>query len=449
MSKSSMKKTGKIYMLAQLNCRSMGESIDLLKDWLSFVRIITEPKYYKIDDGASQPFDLLSIKTAFENLTDESSLWVKIYAAAGEFQVHISGHSVVERNIIDGSVFLNYQKMIEDYSDVRMETSGVYGYIRSLDEYLYHNVEQMEKRDFDTAEELSLLPKRYNNNKEIIVDCNQFSGYDIFFRGLCLTACWKMYYSSLYFQVIPRQIFLEVQQVQTIEELKNDMIKISLFIDPLNWEAEANQHFQQFFREQMGFDQLAWNNGVGILRPPLIEFAFIEEMVQTVQYQNSQFQPVEKKKATYFVTRSSDYVRKEYSENRTKGVLNVQAYFPWIDHQGRKMMNYRVINPQLAIDGGLAAYEFYIRQYLEINVVDEKYNTYLAVLRFYLPEAALAELPLEELMEKLWDVNISNLDQQESVTALDLKKGESHLRVAFVGADHLEIKDLEKIDEND
>lgn len=436
-------------MLSQLNSRLMEDSIELLKDWLSFVRIITEPQYYKIDDGETLPFDILTTKAAVEQLTDKDSLWMKIYAAEGEFQVHISSRTIVERNIIDGSTFLKYRKMIENYMDTRMETSGVYGYIRSLDEYLYHNVEKMEKRDFDTAEELSELPKRYNNNEEIIIDCNQFSGYDIFFRGLCLTACWKMYYSSLYFQLIPRQIFLEAQQVQTIEELKNDMVKISLFIDPLNWEAEANQHFQQFFREQMGFDQLAWNNGVGILRPPLIEFAFIEEMVQTVQYQNDRFQPVEKKKATFFVTRSSDYIRKEYSENRTRGVLNVQAYFPWIDHQGKKMMNYRVINPQLALDAGLEAYEFYIRQYLEINVVDEKYETYLAVLRFYLPKAALAELPLDALQEQLWDVNISNLTIQDSAIYFDLRKNDSHLRVAFVNAEQLEVKDLEKINDQD
>ncbi|MBL1225219.1 hypothetical protein [Enterococcus sp. BWR-S5] len=442
-----MKKTGKIYMMSQLNSSLMEESIELLKDWLSFVRIITEPKYYKIDDGETLPFDSLAAKSAIEDLTDKDTLWMKIYASEGEFQVHISSRSIVERNIIDSSVFFKYQKMIENYNDLRMEASGIYGYIRSLDEYLYNNVEKMDKRDFDTAEELTKLPKRYNNNQEIIVDCNQFSGYDIFFRGLCLTACWKMYYSSLYFQIIPRQIFLEVQQVQTIEELKNDMVKVSLFLDPLNWQAEANQHFQQFFRAQMGFDQLAWNNGVGILRPPLIEFAFIEEMVQTVQYQNDRFQPVEKKKATYFVTRSSDYIRQEYSENRTKGVLNVQAYFPWIDHQGKKMMNYRVINPQLAIDAGLAAYEFYIRQYLEIHVADEKYDTYLAVLRFYLPKASLAQVPLDELQEKLWDVNISNLVIQDSATYFDLRKDSSHLRVAFVNADHLEIKDLEKIDE--
>lgn len=436
-------------MMSQLNSQLMDESIELLKDWLSFVRIITEPKYYKIDDGETVPFDVLATKTAIEELTDRDTRWMKIYSSDGEFQVHISSRSIVERNIIDGSVFFKYQKMIENYNDLRMEKNGFYGYIRSLDEYLYNNVEKMEKRDFDTAEDLAKLPKRYNNNQEIIVDCNQFSGYDIFFRGLCLTSCWKMYYSSLYFQLIPRQIFLEVQQVQSIQELKNDMVKVSLFLDPLNWQAEANQHFQQFFRAQMGFDQLAWNNGVGILRPPLIEFAFIEEMVQTVQYQNDQFQPIEKQKATFFVTRSSDYIRQEYSENRTKGVLNVQAYFPWIDHQGKKMMNYRVINPQLAIDNGLAAYEFYIRQFLEINVMDEKYDTYLAVLRFYLPKAALRDLPLDELQEKLWDVNISNLRIQDSATYFDLNKNNSHLRVAFVDAEHLEIKDLEKIDELD
>ncbi|MGC6769198.1 hypothetical protein [Enterococcus sp. LJL51] len=437
-----MKKTGKMYMMAQLRSSSSEELTELLKDWLSFIRILTDPQYYRIDDDDTQPFDLFAIKDRFEQLTEKDNLWLKLHADGGEFQIHVSGLSIMERNILDAEVFSKYQGMIENYCDTRMEKCGIYGYVRSLDEYLYNNVERPDKRDFETADELRQLPKRYNNNKEVVVDCNQLAGYDIFFKGLCLTSCWKMYYSSLYYQIIPKQIFQEVQRVQTIEELKNDVVKISLFINPFKWDAEVNQDFQQFYREQIGVDQLVWNNGVGILKAPVIEFAFIDQVVQTVQYQNDQLQPVEKKKATFFVTRSSDYLRNLYSENRTKGILNVQAYFPWIDHPGKKMMNYRVVNPELALDRGVSAYEFYIRQYLEIKVVDEKYESYLAVLRFYLPDDALKELPLDELQHRLFDANISNMNQKEEAVYFDLKKAENHLRVAFLSADQLDPDEL-------
>ncbi|MBL1229032.1 hypothetical protein IW492_07265 [Enterococcus sp. BWB1-3] len=437
-----MRKTEKIYMLSHLSSNSKDELTELLKDWVSFVRILTDPEIFRINDGETEAFNLFRIKEAFEQLTPESNLWLKIRAAGGEFQVHISGLTIVERNIFDASIFSAYHKMVENYCDLRMEKNGTYGYIRSLDEYLYNNVERLDKRDFQSQDELEKLPKRYNYNKEIVVDCNLFSGYDIYYKGLCMTSCWKMYYSNLYFQIIPRQIFLEVQQVQTIEELQNDMVKISLYLDPFKWEAEVNQKYQCFFREQIGFDQLVWTNGVGVLRPPLIEFAFIDQAVQTVQYQNDQLQPVEKKKATYFVTRSSDYIRKEYSENRTRGILNVQAYFPWIDHEGKKMMNYRVLNPELTLDEGLSAYEFYIRQYLEIDIMDERYESYIAVLRFYLPDQFLKELPLEPLYEKLYDVTISNLNQEKEVTYFDLDKAKNHLRVAFLSNTQLEAKNL-------
>ena len=437
-----MKETGKMYMQAHLSLTSGSDLSEVLLDWLSFVRILNEPVCYRLNDSEELPFDLLAIKQLLEAVTAESLLWLKIRCATGEFQVHVSGLSLVERAVFDDHIFVSYQQLIENYFDLRLQKDGVYGYIRALDEYLYNNVERPDKRDFQSLEEIEELPKRYNNNKEIVVDCNLLAGYDIYYKGLCMTSCWKMYYSSLYFQIIPRQIFLEVQQVQTIEELENDMVKISLFLDPFKWQAEVNQRYQSFFREQIGFDQLAWNNGVGVLRPPLIEFAFIDQVVQTVQYQNDQLQPVEKKKATFFVTRSSDYLRKQYSENRTRGVLNVQAYFPWIDHQSRKMMNYRVIDPLLRLDQGVSAYEFYIRQYLEIDIPDEKYESYVAVLRFYLPEEALGELPLETLHEKLHDVNISNLNQEKEATYFDLKKAKNHLRVAFLSADHLEAKNF-------
>jgi len=183
---------------------------------------------------------------------------------------------------------------------------------------------------------------------------------------------------------------------------------------------------------------LAWNNGTGVLRPPFIEYAFVEEVIQTVQYQNNYYQPVEKKNATYFVTRSYDNRRQKYVVNRTKGILNAQAYFPWIDEKSRKMMNYRVLDPKMAIDDGLSAYEFYIRQFLEINVLDKKYEDFVSVLRFYLPKEAIQQLPLDALWDKLFDVNISNLKQKESSTRFDLEKAKNHLRVVFLDSSYLE-----------
>lgn len=433
-----MKKTKKIYMVMTRVNVSLNELKQDVFDWLSLLRIVTIPETYRFGDEEVRQFSLQAITSQIQHLTEEENLWIKVNAESGEFQLHISKLTLREQTILAGSTFSAYQTMIEDYYDTRMVRNGMYGYIRSLDDYLYNNVENIEKRTFETDSEIKQLPKRYDHKKAVIIDCNQLAGYDVYFKGLCLTSCWKMYYSSLYTQIIPKPIFMEVQQVQAIEELGSQVFKITLFSDPFNWDLPVNQKYQRLFRDQMGYDQLAWNNGTGVLRPPFIEYAFVEEVIQTVQYQNNYYQPVEKKNATYFVTRSYDNRRQKYVVNRTKGILNAQAYFPWIDEKSRKMMNYRVLDPKMAIDDGLSAYEFYIRQFLEINVLDKKYEDFVSVLRFYLPKEAIQQLPLDALWDKLFDVNISNLKQKESSTRFDLEKAKNRLHVVFLDSSYLE-----------
>lgn len=421
---------------------SAGYSVPEIKgevsNWLFLLRILTTPKTLRINEEDAHAFDLSTLNKKIEQLTEKETIWFKIVADGGEFQIRVAGKTIFQRIVLDGTLFLKHQAMIEDYFNTRMEKYGIYATIRSFDDYLYNNVEELEKRSFNTEAELAVLPKCYDEEQKVIVDCNQLAGYDVDYKGLLLTSCWKMYYSNLYFQMIPKQVFLEVQQVQSIEELSGDVIKITLFSHPFNWDLEVNKKYQRLFRDQMGYDQLVWNNGTGVLRPPYIEYAFVDEMIQTVQYQNDQFQPVEKKKATHFVTRSYDYVQNRYLENRTRGVLNAQAYFPWIDEEKQKMMNYRVVNPKLAIDEGLKAYEFYIRQFLEIDISDKNYETFTSVLRFYLPKDEIPSIPLKELQEKLNDINISNLEQKESSARFDLQKAKNHLHVVFLDYSYLE-----------
>lgn len=238
-----MKKTEKMYMVIQRASFSLEELQQDVYDWLSFLRILTVPENCRFGEEEVQTYDLHVITHRIQQLTEKESVWIKVNSQDGEFQLHVSKLNLHERVVLDGAVFSAYQSMIEDYCDTRMSKNGIYGYIRSLDEYLYNNVEIIEKRTFETEKEISDLPKRYNSKQAVIVDCNQLAGYDIYFKGLCLTSCWKMYYSSLYFQVIPKPIFLEVQQVQSVEEITNQVIKITLFNDPFNWILPVNQKY--------------------------------------------------------------------------------------------------------------------------------------------------------------------------------------------------------------
>ncbi|MGK0551259.1 hypothetical protein ACSFB8_03405 [Enterococcus faecalis] len=432
-----MKKSNRMYMVTKLIGFTDQEVTRLALDWLSLIRILITPVKYKFQKGAYQAFDAVIIEKLLSSLTATSECWVQIVGTGGEFQLQIADNTIHEQAIIDYENFLSFAAVTEDYLDQRIKQFGVYGYLRSFDEFLANNVAIMEKRMFNTSEEMKGLPKRYTKEQKVIIDCNQLAGFDLFYEGLCFTACWKIYITSFYYRLIPQPIFAGIQRVHEIEALTEQVLKITLHKDPLRWDQPVNLQDQRMLRSQLGVDQLAWSNGIGVLREPYIEFAYLDDTIQTVQYQNRYFQPVPKKQATYFVTRSYDFLTGKATVNRTKGKLNAQAYFPWIDQQHKKMMNYRVLDPELTLDNGLAAYEFYIRQFLEIEVADENYRSFLSVLRFYLPEEALEQVPLEALYDQLEDMNILNLKKEAEYMSFDVRKAKNHLRVMFLDYNQL------------
>ncbi|SJZ78952.1 hypothetical protein SAMN02745116_01431 [Pilibacter termitis] len=435
-----MKTQKKIYMVAQYIDYHLDELQTSIADWMILIRVLSEPATFQINQENARKFDVEEVISRIEHVSMEDDFWWRITGDAGEFQVHVYKGTLFFRNLFFDEVFFQNEPMIFDYFDHRMSEHGLYGYLRSYDEYLYSNTSRLEDRAIFEEEEITeKLPKMYNRHQRLIVDCNQLAGYDTFFKGLCLTSCWKMYFSKYYYNVIPRPILEEVQQVEEIETLENDVMKISLYKNPNNWQHEANQKSQRLFRDQIGVDGLAWSNGVGILREPFIEYAFTDNIVHTVQYQNQQGQPIEKKKATHFVTRTFDFLHDDYREQRMFGTLNSQAFFPWVDDAGRKMMNYRVLNPSLTLDEGASAYEFYIREFLEVELEDDKeYEHYTSVLRFYVPKHNIQKLPIEELKQRLEDVSFTELKNKTEYPSYDLKKGKNHLRIIFFDYEQLD-----------
>ncbi|MDR2832615.1 MAG: hypothetical protein LBV67_02750 [Streptococcaceae bacterium] len=429
-----------IYMVAQYVDYHLDELHTAIADWTIMIRLLDEPQTFQVDQEEPVAYDPYDVISRIEQVSMDDNFWWRVESKAGKFNIHVYNGTLYARNLFNEEYFFTYEQMIFDYFDHRMADHGLYGYLRSYDEYLYNNTSRLEERlEFETPQEVAQLPKMLNRHHREIVDCNQLAGYDIFFKGLCLTSCWKMYFSNYYYRLIPKQILEEVHQVEANEQLGNDMLRITLYKDPRNWEKEVNQKSQRMFRDQMGYDQLAWNNGVGILRDPYIEYAFGDNSVHSVQYLNKHGQPTQKKKATQFITRTWDYIQNKYEEHQMVGTLNSQAYFPWIDELGQKMMNYRVINPDLATDSGLDAYEYYIRNFLELELEnDERYEKFTSVLRFYIPKNHVKQLPVEELRKKMPDVTFKEKRLKHSTPTFDLRKGKNHLRVIFMDYDMLD-----------
>lgn len=428
-----MKLTNKMFVTVQyinLNNQMIKRH---LQDWLVFIRLLYQPKQMVVNHEEIQPFSLQKVHQLLNQLTEHEDLEFIVKNGPNESYFHLVDGNLLEKHLVSQEIFLRQKQMILNYLDIKMSKRGLFGYLRSYDEYLYHNTDKIEMRlEFQTSEQIEKLPKIRNKENETVVDCNQFAGYDIFYRGFCLTSCWRIYFSARYHKIIPLGVVEEVQQVEQVTKVAEDVWFVELYKDPYRWQEKINLDYQRLFRDQMGIDQLAWDNGVGILREPLIEYAYTDNIIQTVQYQNDRLQPTPKKEATHFVTRVYDLVHDNYQERRVKGVLNAQAYFPWVDEQGMKMMNYLVLNPQYSLDEGLCAYEFYLRNYLEINVTDERYHEYLAVLNIYLPDEFLTKIPYKVLKEKMADIHFTRLKKRKQRVFFDIKKDKNHLRVNFV-----------------
>ena len=412
----------KLLMTIQLTDLNEEEKKQEISDWAILTRLLIQPTFIRSFTQQADPYDLrkLQEKIMLASVRDES--WLVVGNDENECSFRLEDNQLLIKNVLSISVFKEKQFLIRDFIQKKMIAHGVFAYMRAYSEFIYHNTKQISQRLlFEKKDEIEHLPKMKQQNGEVVVDCNQFPGYD-------------------YHQIIPKPIFLDIQQVEKVKELENEVICIQLYRDPFNWQKPNNQMFQSYFRDQLGFDHLAWDNGVGLLKPPFVEYIYTDHTIQSVQYQNAQMQPVPKKNASFFVTKSYDIQQGDYKERRVRGTLNAQAYFPWVDENRSRMMCYKVIDPTVALDNGIEAYCYYIREYLEVEVTDEKYQEYLLSLRIYVPSESLSELPLKEIKHRLSDVTFKRIKKKRRSIQFDVKKGEQHLRVQFL--DYRELEQL-------
>lgn len=433
-----MIKTEKMYGFIQsapLEAAALEKQID---NWLVLIRVCYQPTEYYVNQQLKQAYDFKVVKGLLQEGKDQANFELIVTDGENESSIHIIQDAILQRHLLTKQVFGNFREVIQDYFDTTMSSNGLFAYIRSYDEYLAHNVENIEKRqNFQSPKEIESLPKRKNLNHEIVIDCNQFAGYDVFYNGYTLTACWRMYFSAYYEQIIPSVIIKDAQQVEKVLVLPQNVVMVELYREPDQWDQQVNLMYQQLFRDQTGIDQLTWDNGVGVLREPLIEYAFGPQIIQTIQYQNDQMQPTTKRKATHFVTRSFDLVQQKYQERRVKGYLNAQAYFPWIDRDRLRMMDYVILQPELTLDDGIAAYEFYIRNHLDITFSADAFKEYAVCLQFYLPPEAITNLPITALKEALPDIRFGYFHKSSTYTRVTVKKNGKKLRVYFMNVQKL------------
>lgn len=406
----------------------------IIQDWLVFTRILYSPQQIGLNEEPLQPFSLGLCLTMIRENCQKKEFTIRIRNEHNESSITFSYGRMKEEHILTKRIFHEYRQMIFDYTEAQMKIA-ICAYIRDYREYLHHNLTGIKERQtFETREELAVLPKLRRGDGQLEIDCSQFAGYDLYFGGCCLTSCWRMYFGQDYQQIIPLEIIQDVQQVEQVRWVSHQTLLVELYRDPFRWQDQRNRYFQRLFRDQLGIDQLAWTNGTGVLREPYIEYSHSKGRIQTVQYQNDYLQPTTKKRATHFVTRSFDVKKQQHQVKRVKGSLNTKAFFPLVDDTRMSMTSQVVLNPSLSLDKGLAAYEFYIRNHLEIPkaAMDQRYREYLVLLELYLPLEQIQQFPYQALKLRMPEVRFSRIKKRRKGNYMDLKKGDNHLRVRFL-----------------
>ncbi|MGX7196181.1 hypothetical protein [Enterococcus olivae] len=426
-----MEKTDKIYCFIQYPILESIDRKDILADALSLGRIFFDPLYLEYEQQM-RPYSLDAQRLLLDSLPDEKNFTVRIHDQWSESVFQQYDEVIFERHYFTREQFETKQAILLDYMKIKMKHAR-FGYIRSYDEFLYHNIEKLDYRKIiEEDQETHRHPKKKNAQGEVIVDGHYFAGFDVFHFGFCFTSCWRMYFSKDYGSILPINLLRGVQQVEKVEEIQEQTLMIELYKDPYSWDKESNLKFQRLFRDQIGVDQLSWSNGVGVLREPLIEYRMLFNSLQIIQYQNDFLQPVPKSQATYFVTRTYDLKTKTETLQQVKGSLNAQAYFPLINDRKRKMKTIVTLTLDQTIDDGLSAYEFYIRNYLELNIKDKKYERYKPILTFHLSEDDFLSIPIQSLKSRMKDILFSEEKRAEKKRAFYVSKGKNHLYVEFL-----------------
>ncbi len=147
----------------------------LLIEKLLLVRLSYQPTEYYYNQQAKKPYDLDEVSQLLHSAPEEINTELIVTDGKNESSIHIIQEAVLQRHLFTKDVFSTQKPVILSYFDETMQREGLFGYLRSYDEYLMHNVEGIEKRqNFQSIAEINALPKRKNFEQEIVIDCNQF-----------------------------------------------------------------------------------------------------------------------------------------------------------------------------------------------------------------------------------------------------------------------------------
>ena len=99
-----------------------------------------------IINGKEQAFDSIQLKQKIDGFGEKEDSWLQLKNAEEETTIHVLGDTLFEKAILKEKNFYFWETVYLDYLKTRLIEHGFFSYIRSYEEYLYHNTSDLSKR---------------------------------------------------------------------------------------------------------------------------------------------------------------------------------------------------------------------------------------------------------------------------------------------------------------
>ncbi|MDR0614702.1 MAG: hypothetical protein LBF82_01890 [Lactobacillales bacterium] len=148
-----MKKVEEMLIVEQYTGFQLDELHTAILDWLALARILTTPTLFQLNKKEKETFILDNLIKQIKEVKENEDFWWLLEAPDAKFQIHIKNKSIFCSSFLTKKIFEKYETLIKDYLIPRLEKHGVFGFLRSFDEYQFNNISNLKLRTFDNLKE--------------------------------------------------------------------------------------------------------------------------------------------------------------------------------------------------------------------------------------------------------------------------------------------------------
>lgn len=152
----------------------------------------------------------------------------------------------------------NKEDILEIANDFIMNNYGISAYICSLEDWFWQHNEDIQMYELKGKSMEGIKIKKSDIfPDDDIVDIEYNPGSSHVVNGIWFGSCWKMWYGKEYYKYIPKEILMNFNNCYENKQLENDIIRITLYESPWDYDKKENRDRQWNFRKTVGVDEVA------------------------------------------------------------------------------------------------------------------------------------------------------------------------------------------------